>query len=93
MILSNSRHYRLEGNWIHNENLDHWQGWECDAGRTRLYIDSDNNVFGGQCLNDKLGNLNSGWNILNNPTICKQQRCTGCTDDLIVAKREVKDER
>jgi hypothetical protein len=93
VVLDNTRHYRIDGNWIHNNQLDHWHGWECNAGLTRLYINADNNVFGGQCLNDKLGNLNSEWMLLEGPTTCKQQRCTGCTDDLIVAKREGKNER
>lgn len=88
-MLSNTRHYRVDGNWLHNQGLDTWQGWQCDAGHTRLYIDADNNVYGGQCLNDNLGNINQKWQLLDSPTTCKQHRCTGCTDDLIVAKREV----
>ena len=93
MVLDNSRHYRIDGNWLHNQGLDTWRGWDCDAGRTRLYIDTDNNVYGGQCLNDQLGNLNTGWQLLSKPTTCQRDRCTGCTDDLIVAKREVSNER
>lgn len=89
IVLTNSRHYRVEGNWLHNQNLDHWQGWNCGAGHTRLYIDSNNNVYSGQCLNDSLGNLDQDWKLLTKPTICKQIRCTGCTDDLIVSKSEV----
>ena len=93
VVLDNSRQYRIEGNWIHNQGLDTWRGWACDAGHTRLYIDTDNNVYGGQCLNDHLGNLNTDWQLLSEPTMCQQDRCTGCTDDLIVAKREVNNER
>ena len=93
VILDNSRHYRIEGNWLHNNQLDQWYGWECEAGYTRLYIDTDDQVYGGQCLNDHLGNLNEQWSLLPKATVCKQQRCTGCTDDLIVSKRKVNDER
>lgn len=92
IVLSNSKHFRVDGNWLHNEKLDNWSGWECEAGYSRLYINSDNEVYGGQCLNDKLGNLSTKWDLLKVPTECKKQRCTGCTDDLIVAKREVNNE-
>lgn len=87
--VSNGRKYRVEANWIHNNNLDNWQGWECDVGVTRLYIDSDNEVYGGQCLVSYLGNLESKWELNQAPVICTRQRCTGCTDDLMINKRKV----
>jgi hypothetical protein len=93
VILDNSRHYRIEGNWLHNQGLDHWCGWSCEAGYSRLYINTDNEVYSGQCLNDYLGNLNTEWKLLLKPTTCFQQHCTGCTDDLIVAKKEGNNER
>ena len=33
--------YLVYANWIHNEKLDNWQGWHCDAGHTRFYIDKN----------------------------------------------------
>ena len=77
-------------NWIHNNKLDCWSGWECDAGFNRIHIDEKLNVFGGECLNDAMGNINDGWDMLDAPTICKRDRCTGCTDDLIQFKKERK---
>jgi len=38
------------------------------------------------CNNDLLGNLDTDWQLLNHPTMCKFDYCTGCTDDLIVKK-------
>ena len=80
--------YRVYANWLHNENLDHWQDFECDAGKTRLFIDSNFNVYSGECMNDHLGHALNGFTVFREPTTCKKERCTGCTDDLTVTKRE-----
>ena len=77
----------IDINWLHNEQLDHWQGWSCEAGATRLLIDKDFEVYSGECKNDSLGNALAGFDLLES-SICKQDRCTGCTDDLIVAKHK-----
>jgi hypothetical protein len=77
--------YLVYANWIHNNQLDNWQGWQCEAGATRLFIDKDFSTYGGECKNDYLGSALDGFTILDT-TICKKIRCTGCTDDLIVAK-------
>lgn len=77
--------YRIYANWLHNEHLDAWKGWHCHAGTTRLYIDKELTVFGGECKNDHLGHALTGFNILDG-TICQQDRCGGCTDDLMVSK-------
>ena len=86
--LDNGNSHLIAGNWLHNQNLDHWKGWHCDAGYSRIYIDSDNNVYSGQCVNDHLGKLGSDWQLLFGPTVCKQDRCNGCTDDLIAKKQK-----
>ena len=86
--LSNGETFDVNANWIHNQQLDFWNGWECDAGYNRLHIDSDFTVLSGECLNDNLGNLITGWKLLDNPSICKRERCTGCTDDLLIFKKE-----
>lgn len=89
LVLSDDQTYRIDANWLHNQDLDHWQGWACEAGHSRLYIDTDNNVYGGQCLNDHLGNLDLEWKLLDRPTVCGRSRCTGCTDDLMVTKHKI----
>jgi hypothetical protein len=88
ITLSTGEQYRVGANWIHNNQLDTWQGWSCNAGFQRLDIDKDFNVHSGQCQNDYLGNLKTGWDPLDRPTTCKQPRCTGCTDDLLITKHE-----
>lgn len=88
ITLSNGEKYNVNGNWIHNQSLDVWQGWECNAGFDRLHIESDLSVYGGECKNDYLGNLNGNWAPLPNPTTCKRSTCIGCADDLIITKKQ-----
>ena len=88
--LSNGETYNVSANWIHNQQLDFWEGWECAAGHDRLHIDSDFTVLSGECFNDNLGNLLTGWKLFDRSTICKKKRCTGCTDDLLIFKKESK---
>ena len=77
--------YLVYANWLHNEQLDTWQGWICEAGATRIMIDKDLRVYSGECKNDSLGSALDDFIILDH-TVCQQPRCTGCTDDLIVTK-------
>jgi hypothetical protein len=72
-------------NWIHNERLDTWQGYRCDAGHTRFYIDKNFDAWSGECKNNYLGNVLDTWSSKPD-TVCKQTTCTGCTDDLITKK-------
>jgi hypothetical protein len=89
ITLSDNTKYRVDANWIHNQNLDHWQDWECDAGFNRIVIEADLSVYSGECFNDYLGNLKTKWTLLDQPTICQKSRCTGCTDDLLQRKKEI----
>ena len=82
--------FLVDANWIHNNGLDNWQNWTCNAGKDRIYIDSKVDVFNGECINDQLGNILTGWDIMTTATTCKKIRCTGCTDDLIQHKKESK---
>ena len=81
----NGQEYLVYANWIHNEQLDNWQGWHCDAGHTRFYIDKNFDIWDGECQNKQLGNVLGAWTICTD-NICNRQTCTGCTDDLIVKK-------
>ena len=87
--LNTGETYRVEANWLHNQGLDYWQGWSCDAGYKRLTIDKNFNVFSAQCENDNLGNLLTDWHFPEAPTTCQKPRCTGCTDDLLIKKHEI----
>ena len=79
--------YNVYANWIHNNKLDNWQGWQCGAGSTGFYIDKNFDIWSGECMNDYLGSVNTNWEPKHN-TVCQQPTCTGCTDDLLTAKHE-----
>jgi hypothetical protein len=89
VTLDNGQEFRISANWIHNNNLDHWQGWACAAGSKRISVDKNFNVYSAQCDNDVLGNIFTNWDIFTGPTTCKKSRCTGCTDDLLTEKRKI----
>ncbi len=80
--------YKIYANYLHNEGIDNWRGWQCEAGYVRIYINDVQDVYSGQCLNQNLGNLNTTWNLNTQATPCNRDTCTGCTDDLITAKRK-----
>ena len=80
--------YKIYSSWIHNNKLDSWHGWHCLAGATRVYIDKDLKVYGGECRNDYLGSALDNFQPLDH-TICKQVSCSGCTDDLITPKHRL----
>ena len=80
--------YLVYANWLHNERLDNWQGWHCEAGATRIAIDKNLEVWSGECHNDYLGSVLEDFVIFKHNSICKRDRCTGCTDDLILAKHK-----
>ena len=80
--------YQIYANWMHNTHRDSWQGWQCSAGATRLYIDKDLMVHSGMCLNDTLGSALDKFDLLDH-TICRQATCTGCTDDLVISKHKL----
>jgi len=86
VTLDNGEEWNLNADWIHNHKFDNWFGYKCHAGVDRISIDYNNDVYSGMCNNDLLGNLDTDWQLLNHPTMCKFDYCTGCTDDLIVKK-------
>lgn len=81
--------YLVYANWMHNEGLDRWKGYQCNAGYTRFYLDKNFDVWSGECANDYLGNALTEWNVKEN-TICNQEICGSCTDDLIIGKKQLK---
>jgi MoaA/NifB/PqqE/SkfB family radical SAM enzyme len=75
-----STHIRLKG-------LNYFKGWKCKAGVERIFISSDLNVFSSQCENDFLGNLkHESFELINDFTTCKQQRCGNNPDDIMMEK-------
>ena len=83
--LTDGSSVRIHANQLHNKKMDRFQGWNCHAGHDRIYIDVDGSVYGGECMNDRLGTVED-WSLLSEPTVCRLETCTGCTDDLMTNK-------
>jgi hypothetical protein len=79
---------KIFANWLHNTDQDHWQGWACDTGVTRFYIDKHNQIWDGECKNQLLGNVLESWEP-KQQNHCHRERCTGCTDDLLTRKHKI----
>ncbi len=77
--------YYVFSHWLHNNDLDHWKGWSCDAGYSRLHIDKNLEVWSGVCYNDYLGKATDNF-YTNKRTVCRRETCTPCTDDLVIGK-------
>jgi len=86
VTLDDQTQYKIYANWMHNNQLDQFQDWHCEAGATRIWIDKNLNVWSGECANDHLGDMHTDWNLLPKPTTCQRKTCTGCTDDLLTKK-------
>jgi hypothetical protein len=85
--LDDGREYLIYANWMHNQQIDNFKGWRCDAGVTRITIDQTGQIFSGECHNNNLGHLDTGWELLDESiAICKRDRCSACTDDLLIKK-------
>jgi len=89
VYLTDQQSFLMEANWLHNNLVDSWQGWQCHAGYDRLFLDSDGNLYSGDCRNDHLGHVDQDWKLFDQPTICWQEQCTGCVEDLLVTKQNV----
>jgi hypothetical protein len=81
------KEYLIYAGWLYNNNQANFRGWHCDAGTTRLYIDSDLELYSGECKNNHLGSVVGDFKLLDN-NICIRDTCTSCTDDLVVAKEK-----
>ena len=86
--LSDGQQIKVYANWLHNQGHDHWKNWQCLTGSRRIYVDASLNIYNGECANDFLGTIDN-WKILEQPTVCKRNTCTGCTDDLMTTKWKI----
>ena len=92
ITLDDGRKYLVNAKWIQKSNLNFWESWKCEVGVTRIMIDSDLTVYSGECLNDKLGDLLNGWELLTESATCKRIKCAGSAIDLMVSKRKERNE-
>ena len=72
------------------DKTNKFTGWWCEAGRKRLTIWHDGNVYGAQCLTAKrnlLGNINDGEIKIINGLVCDIVHCA-CLPDLRIPKRK-----
>ena len=79
----------IYSNWLNNNNLNNFEGWECHTGATRIFIDKSLNVYNGMCYTKHLGNLTTEWNLVDKKIICPNQRCTSNTDDLATRRNKL----
>lgn len=71
--------------WKFNK-VSNFKGWKCSAGKSRLSIEANGDIFRGSCKNGgKVGNLFIDTSINLTYTICEQDLC-GCGDELILEK-------
>lgn len=85
IVLDDGQSFLVNSHWLHNEGLDYYKGWNCQAGSLRLYVDKNLQVYSGLCQNDYLGPALSEFDLLDG-TVCQRPRCSGCTDDTITTK-------
>lgn len=71
------------------DKVSNFKGWKCSAGKSRLYIEANGDIFRGSCKNDGvIGNMFIDTNLSANFTICKNNLC-GCGDELILEKYKI----
>lgn len=75
--------FLIHANYLKENDLDQWKGWHCEAGYTQVMINVDLEVYGGECKNDYLGSALDKISLLPTATICKLEKCSGCTADLL----------
>ena len=76
----------IYANWLNNNELNNFEGWECYTGTYRIFIDKSLDVYNAMCHSTHMGNLNTGWDLVDKIIICPNKRCTGNTDDLMTRR-------
>lgn len=89
ITLDTGETYQVYSQWLSNEKLYNWKGWQCNAGVTRLYITANEEVYSAVCEHDYLGNMQSGWEMPDTHTVCKRDTCFPNTDDLLTFKQQI----
>lgn len=78
--------FLLSANWLNNNDLNRFQNWRCFTGVNRIVITENLDVYNAACQTKFLGNLNTNWELLNDPITCPNIKCTSNTDDLMTRR-------
>jgi MoaA/NifB/PqqE/SkfB family radical SAM enzyme len=95
ITFENNKNEVVEKNWLLLNEITHFKGWSCNIGVDNVYIDKFGTVTGS--CNNLLYNLNYHYNIYDNnfvedfnpeikSTICQQQTCSACIDEVNLKK-------
>jgi len=84
--LANGETIEIFADNLVQKNLNHFKGWQCNAGVERIYIESDFTVYSGQCKNNILGNLfDENFSLIEDYVLCEQNSCD-CAGDIYTTK-------
>ena len=68
-----------------NLHLNNFPGWKCNAGKDRIFINVDGEVYGGMCRMVEKGNIRKELKLSEQPVVCDGRDCH-CMSDIIVKK-------
>jgi MoaA/NifB/PqqE/SkfB family radical SAM enzyme len=88
ITLEDGETFKVYSQWLNNEELNYWKGWECSAGRLAIVIKPNDDVYGCVKKHDYLGNLNNEWDLMKSPVICRFDRCAVNTLELSLPKQK-----
>lgn len=88
VIDEDGEEHLCHANDLQEWDIHHFKDWKCQAGVKYLYVTENGDAWGSQCENDYLGNVYEHVVMLCGWTVCKQEKCTGCTNDLAVKKHK-----
>lgn len=77
----------IDGYTVPVDGLNSFKGWLCNAGRNRLHILRNGDVYRASCMNGgKLGNMvDFRLTTLLEPTLCLSEKCL-CSDEIVLEK-------
>lgn len=88
VFLEDGSNVRIYSGKLHALDLNHFKGWNCEAGFSRICVLPDSQVYSGECGNDYLGKLDDDtFRLLSTSTTCKKDVCTGNPADIMLRKK------
>lgn len=90
VFYDNGDHSNIFSTALNTNRLDNFNGWQCEAGFSRIYVHSDGTVWSSECNNDYLGSLkDESFGLLKGAAVCKQARCVTSADELMLRKFKI----